>query len=177
VYTSDISLPRFERTEPKKSAQDLIKKQEAIRIRNVEEKINSSEVEVLKLHDQENLPFSAIEQLCQVYSNSLNQLITENPQLKQLLSENEKRVTPYSNEFRSILRRIGDGFGQAVGLMKKHYESKFEEWDRKIRENDKSVAKMQMQLEEARLTLKNRPFVTHFPGEQLQLEMNNWVLF
>ena len=34
---------------------------------------------------------------------------------------------------------------------------------------------LQQQLADASNELKNRPFVTHYPGEKLQLEMNRWV--
>ena len=52
-----------------------MQKHEALRIKNVEEKMNAQELEILKIHDQENIPAADIERLCGVYTQSLAQLM------------------------------------------------------------------------------------------------------
>lgn len=108
AYVSDGSV--VGRDKAGKNLQDLIAKHESLRIKNVEEKINSYEVNILKVHDQSKISAKAVEELCQVYTQSLSQLMTVNPQIQQLLSETDKRAFPYPVELKSILKRVGDGF-------------------------------------------------------------------
>lgn len=74
---SEFSINRdAEILEAKKSVYEVMQKHEALRIKNVEEKMNEQELEILKIHDQENIPVADIERLCGVYTQSLAQLMT-----------------------------------------------------------------------------------------------------
>lgn len=49
-----------------------MQKHEGLRIKNVEERINKCEVKFMKGHDYNNMPVNEIEELCKVYSSSLD---------------------------------------------------------------------------------------------------------
>jgi hypothetical protein len=73
LFSSEVSKKIDpEILESKKSVLELFQKQEILRIKNVEEKLNLSEIEIFKVHDQENIPAADIQKLCAVYADGLN---------------------------------------------------------------------------------------------------------
>jgi hypothetical protein len=68
--------------------------------------------------------------------------MANNPQLSQLLSESDKRASPYPKPLKKVLQRLSDGIEFASGLFKVVYEAKIEEAEAQTRSVESQVKQL-----------------------------------